>query len=403
MKGTAARGRFPAEDERARARLASNPKERAENVMIADLLRNDLSRIARPGTVTTSGLCAVETYPTFHALTSTVTARLGSGVGLVEVFEALFPCGSVTGAPKSSTMRLISELEDAPRGVYCGAIGLLRPGGAATFSVPIRTIEIVDGHARFGVGSGIVWDSDPDAELAELAVKSAFLTAARPDFDLLETMLGDGTGIADLAEHLDRAEASAHYFGRAFPRERIRNAVLAALAGITGPGVVRLLVDAAGAARVEVRHAPWSGSSPARIPPSSQPAAAAPLAVRIAAEPVDSADVYLFHKTTHRTVYARARADNPGCDDVLLVNERGEVTEFTIGNLVAELDGSLVTPPVECGLLAGTLRARDLASGRLVERTLRVADIRRAARLWRINSVRGWERAVLGEPDCATG
>lgn len=425
MKGTAARGRFPTEDERARARLASSPKERAENVMIADLLRNDLSRIARPGTVATSGLCAVETYPTFHALTSTVSARLTPGAGLVEIFEALFPCGSVTGAPKSSTMRLITELEDAPRGVYCGAIGLLRPGGDATFSVPIRTIEIVDGQARFGVGGGIVWDSDPDAELAELAVKSAFLTAARPVFDLLETMLSDGTDITDLAEHLDRAEASAHYFGRAFPRERIRDAICAAIAGVSGPHIVRLLVDAAGHPRVEVRPGSTSGScaphdQPAarsgpgagEKPPSGSALCAGPdragaaqvtaaLTIRIAGEPVDSADVFLFHKTTHRTVYDRARARHPGCDDVLLVNERGEVTEFTIGNLVAELDGSLVTPPQECGLLAGTLRARELASGRLTARVLSVADVRRASRLWRINSVRGWERAELSEPDSA--
>ena len=376
MKGTAARGRFLAEDERAKTELKASLKERAENVMIVDLLRNDLGRVAVPGTVRVPELFTLETYPTFHTLTSVITADLPENTSLSNLFRALFPCGSVTGAPKVSTMRLIRALEPTPRGVYCGAIGLIRPGGDAAFSVPIRTLVLSRRGAEYGVGSGVTWDSRADAEYAELAVKAAVVTETRPDFSLLETLLWNGRELVRLKRHLARVVESALFFGFELDVNLLRMKLLEHARQHPGtPRRVRVLVS-----RREVR-----------VESQSFTPTDGPLRGALAKEPVSSRDTFLFHKTTRRDAYDLRRRDAPDADDVLLWNERGELTEFTVGNVVLELGGKCVTPPREAGLLAGVMREEGLETELLEERTLYAEDLALATKIWRINSLRGWQ------------
>jgi para-aminobenzoate synthetase/4-amino-4-deoxychorismate lyase len=376
MKGTRPRGRFPAEDEALAAELRASPKERAENLMIVDLLRNDAGRVAEFGSVRVERLFEAERYETVHQLTSTVRARVGAG--LPGLFGALFPCGSVTGAPKVRTMEILAAAEDEPRGVYCGAIGFASPG-EAVFSVAIRTV-VVDraaGRAELGVGSGITWDSDAAAEYRECLDKAAFTHHAPNDFRLLETLLHEpGRGFYLLDGHLRRMAESAAHFGFRFDRAEAVRALHRDPGD--GPRRIRLLLDRSGDLAVE--------SAPLDPAPAT-------LRVGIAPEPVDSRDPLLFHKTTRRDAYDRRRASRPDRDDVLLVNERGELTESAIANLVVHLDGALWTPPLESGLLPGVLRAHLLARGEIRERVLRPADLDRADAIYLINSVRGWRRA----------
>ena len=379
MKGTAARGRWKEEDEAAAARLAASEKERAENLMIVDLLRNDLGRVAETGSVRVAELFRVERYPTVWQMTSTVAATLREGVTLEELFAALFPCGSVTGAPKVSTSRFIAALEDSPRGVYCGAVGFVAPGGDATFNVAIRTV-VVDAETReavYGVGGGVTWDSTPGGEYKEALAKAKLLSEDAPDFELLETMLLDESGYRLLGEHLARLEASADYFGIPLNVEGVREALARHAHGHEGaPRRVRLLVSQDGRARVE-------GAPLDELPPG-------PLRVALALTPVSKSDRFLCHKTTNRGQYEARRAEVPGVFDVLLWNEEGALTEFTNGNVVVEMEGKRLTPPRECGLLAGTFRARLLRGGEVAERVLTREDLARASRVWFVNGVRGW-------------
>jgi para-aminobenzoate synthetase/4-amino-4-deoxychorismate lyase len=377
MKGTAARGRFAEEDDVRKAALRASPKERAENVMIVDLLRNDLGKLALSGSVRVPELLTLETYPTFHTLTSTITATLPESVRLTDIFRALFPCGSVTGAPKVSTMKLIRELEPSPRGVYCGAIGLVKPGGDAIFSVPIRTLVLSQHGAEYGVGGGVTWDSRAENEYHELGVKASIVTDPEPDFSLLETLLWDGNVCVRLARHVARIQKSAAFFGFALDERVLRGMLLEHVQNHPDtPRRVRMLVSRDGTVTVE--------SSP--FTPSTKP-----LSVALAKEPVESRDTFLCHKTTRRSVYEARRADAPDADDVLLWNENGELTEFTIGNLVLELDGKRLTPPREAGLLNGVMRQEELEAGRITERKLYPQDLARADKVWRINSLRGWQ------------
>jgi para-aminobenzoate synthetase/4-amino-4-deoxychorismate lyase len=385
MKGTQARGRWPEEDDAARAALVTSGKAQAENVMIVDLLRNDLGRLADIGTVRVTDLCAVEAYPTVWQLTSTIEAEVARDRPLWDVLQALFPCGSVTGAPKVRTMEVIAAAEVAPRGIYTGAVGLLRPGGDAMLSVPIRTVvlDTVEARATLGVGAGITADSVAADEYAECLLKSQF---ARPDAarhvpGLFETLrLEDGTFWLR-ARHLARLRASAallHLPCDLPAAERALDGVASAHGG--GPWRARLVLSADGMVQCSVsRHGdtqrPWR--------------------VTFASTPVDTSDLRLFHKTLDRTIYDAARAARPDVDDVLLWNASGEVTEATLANLVVQLDGRRVTPPVSCGLLPGTFRADLLARGEICERILTKDDVRRAARVWLVNSLRGWMDAVL--------
>ena len=382
MKGTAPRGRWLEEDDAIVERLLASAKDRAENAMIVDLLRNDLGRISEVGSVTWEDLFHAERYETVWQLTSTISSHLRKGVGLAEVFRALFPSGSVTGAPKVATMRIIAELETFPRGVYCGAIGYLAPDGwgepRANFNVAIRTV-VVDSETRlaeYGVGGGVTHGSSAAGEYEEILAKARVLTTSRPAFELFETLrYGPDTGFAHLPEHLARLSSSARYFGF---RVDEAAAVAALGAAIEGRGAVRvrLTLRRDGTLTTEARDLP---------PPSERP-----LRLALDEEPVDPSDVFLFHKTTHRATYEQRRSRHPDTDDVLLVNTRGEVTESTIANLAVLLDGEWVTPPRDAGLLAGTYREILLREGRLSECTVTVEDLRRAEAVALVSSVRGW-------------
>lgn len=375
MKGTRRRGRWCAEDQARRAELAVSEKDRAENVMIVDLLRNDIGRICRMGSVVAPELFTVERYATVWQMTSLVAGETVAEVP--EILHALFPCGSVTGAPKVRTMEIIRELEPFPRGIYCGAMGWWGPGRQAEFNVAIRTVTVdrERGTARYSTGGGITWGSDPAGEYEECQAKAAVLTASRPDFDLLETLRHDEDGYALLDRHIARLAASADYFDYAFDNAAVRAALKeAAVLWDAAPRRVRLLAGKEGSIRIEDALLPASRS----------------WRMALASTPIDSGDVFLYHKTTHRQVYGEARANRPDCDDVLLWNERGEVTEATMGNFAADFGGGLVTPPLHCGLLAGTQRASWIESGRVHEAVIQVTDLARAKRMGILNSVRGW-------------
>lgn len=385
MKGTSRRGAAPQEDAALREALARCPKNRAENVMIVDLLRSDLGRVAKAGSVRVPRLFHVEAYPTVFQMTSDVRAELRPGVSLLETLAALFPCGSVTGAPKVRTMRLIQELEPHPRGLYCGAVGLLEPSGdalRATFSVPIRTVclDTHTGLARFGVGGGVTFDSTLASEYAEIQAKMRFLIPPEEDFELLESMLLLNGRLPLLDGHLDRLGRSAAHFG--FPVDGVE--VLQALEALAranpeGRHKARLLLARDGSLRAEA--APIArGRVRVRLGFAPAPVNA----------PLDVSGELLAHKTTRRAVYEAALAACPGCDDALLLNGRGEVTESTRASLVLDLDGELVTPPLSCGLLPGVFRQGLLERGIVRERVVLPADVLRARRVWLVNAVRWW-------------
>ncbi|OIN99459.1 MAG: hypothetical protein AUJ49_11125 [Desulfovibrionaceae bacterium CG1_02_65_16] len=398
MKGTAPRGADALQggplDAALRQGLARCPKNRAENVMIVDLLRSDLGRVARTGSVRVPRLFRVEAYPTLFQMTSDVRAQLAPGLVLRDVLAALFPCGSVTGAPKVRTMQILRELEPHPRGVYCGAIGLLEPGregqaGAATFSVPIRTVEIdaVRGQARFGVGGGITHYSDARGEYSECLTKMRFLLSRQEDCALLESLLLLDGRYPLLAGHRERLTRSAEALGFALDMA----AALRVLEDLArnhprGRFKARLLLERSGLVRAEASPISRGGMAGAWR---------AALRVGFASMRVDPDDGWLAHKTTRRALYEQALAACPGCDDALLVNTRGEVTESTRANLVLLLDGRLATPPLASGLLPGVFRAGLLRRGIVRERVLFPGDVARAGRVWLINAVRWWMPCLM--------
>lgn len=386
MKGTAPRGRHRVEDEAAVARLRSSAKERAENVMIVDLVRNDLARVAVPGTVTVPHLLRPERFETVYQLTSDVTARLRDDVGLTDVFRALFPCGSVTGAPKARTMQIIREVEDGPRGAYCGAIGFVAPHGADVrthFSVAIRTVVIDrdEDSASYGAGGGITWDSDPAAEYEELLSKARVLSRRPADFELIETMRHERAhGLHFLDAHLTRLAASADYFGFRFDQAGVRRALASKLDG-AGDCRVRVRCERGGGVSVDIEPLPGTSEEP--------------VGLVVDREPVDTSSCWPFHKTSRRAPYDARLARHPEADDVLLVNGAGEVTESCRANLAVRLDGVWYTPPVSCGCLPGIERTRLVDAGVLRERPIRVTDLRRAEALALVSSLRAWRAAVL--------
>jgi para-aminobenzoate synthetase/4-amino-4-deoxychorismate lyase len=409
MKGTAARGRTTRED-RARAEwLRNDPKNRSENVMIVDLLRNDLGRLAKFGSVRTENLFAIERYPTLWQMTSTVTGELRPEVGFHDIFRALFPCGSITGAPKVRAMQLLAGLEGQPRGVYTGAIGFFAPR-RTVFSVAIRTLEVEGDRGTMGVGSGIVIDSDAAGEYSECLLKAEFLAgpshqlsrsfasggfarlSPSESFMLIETLLWNGN-YPLLELHLDRLMDSAEYFGIECERAAIKAALEdhARQFPDRAERKVRLLVDSENANGVESELNLGSEILPT-------PDAGRIGRVRMATHRTDSADRWLYHKTTQRPLYALAygEAVRQGYDDVLFLNERGEVTEGAISNVFIQKDGRLLTPPIECGLLAGVYR-RHLLETRTdaEERVLTEEDLRTADAVYLCNAVRGLRRVEI--------
>ncbi|OPY83375.1 MAG: Aminodeoxychorismate synthase component 1 [Syntrophorhabdus sp. PtaU1.Bin153] len=378
MKGTAPRGLWHTDDMEKAAQLAQSEKNRAENVMIVDMVRNDMGQIADRVTHVSDLFC-IEKYPTLWQMTSSVRCRTKANIS--KIFRALFPAASITGAPKVRTMEIIAELENTPRRIYTGTVGFLSPEKRAQFNVAIRTV-LVDKRnntAEYGVGGAIVWDSQMKNELEECYTKAGILFQPRPDFALLETILWtpDG-GYFLLDAHLKRLADSATYFFRSVDRKAIR-AKLRALARRLHPVPhrIRLVVPQAAEPMLEA----------CTLIPLPRP-----YCVRVAQSPVNSQDPFLYHKTTHRSAYEKALERVPECDDVVLWNEREEITESTIANIVVESEGQLLTPPLRSGLLPGTYRALLLEQGKIKEQTIHVRDLQRCSRVYLANSVRGmWE------------
>ncbi|MDT8306721.1 MAG: aminodeoxychorismate synthase component I [Anaerolineae bacterium] len=390
MKGTAPRGLTWEDDCRQATWLHQSEKNRAENVMIVDMIRNDFGRVARPGSVAVPALFTVERYPTVWQMTSTVTAA--TDVSHSRLLQAMFPCASITGAPKRSTMNIIAELEPDPRYIYTGSIGYMAPGRRLQLNVAIRTV-LVDresGKGEYGVGGGIVWDSTPGEELAETAHKARVLTTRRPPFQLLETVRWEpDTGYFLLEDHLRRLQRSADYFGFTFKLKAITTALDRQATGFPAtPQRVRLFLARSGEMTVEnYRYRP--DPSPRRV--------------CLAPQPINRDDPFLYHKTTHRAVYENALAACPGYDDVLFWNEDGELTESSRANIILELDGERVTPPVRSGLLPGIYRGWLLREGHVREQVVRLSDLERCTHLWLVNALRGEQTAVLEHANSKSG
>jgi para-aminobenzoate synthetase/4-amino-4-deoxychorismate lyase len=365
MKGTAARCPDPRADAAAIAALAADPKQRAENLMIVDLLRNDLARVAETGSVAVPELFTVETFPTVHQMVSRVTARLREGVDAVGVIETIFPCGSITGAPKIAAIEALAKLEPEPRGAYTGSMGWIEPGGDAAFNVLIRTLEIgKNSHvARLGLGSGLVVDSIASDEWAECLLKGEFVSRAAPTADLIETMRFDPhEGLIELDRHLDRLSASAEDLGFKFDRHAARNELQAATFGRKHKAMARLLLSPTGMMAIEVR-------------PVEEPDAV-PVSVKVRPLPVDPGDYRLRYKTTDRDFYDEARRAG-AVFETIFTDPEGRLTEGSFTNVFVERDGKLVTPPLSRGLVPGILRGLLIEKGEAVEGDLTPADLER--------------------------
>jgi para-aminobenzoate synthetase / 4-amino-4-deoxychorismate lyase len=378
MKGTDGRGMNLVEDHEKKQWLEKSEKNRAENVMIVDMIRNDMGRIAETGSVKVDSLFDVKKHPYVFQMTSTVVSRVKARPE--QIFPVLFPCASITGAPKVRTMRIIKELEQSPRGVYTGAMGYMNSNGDARFSVAIRTLIIdkASSKVEFRVGSGIVWDSEPESEYEECLMKSGFLQNPIGEFKLIEALLWDPeTGYLLYDEHLKRLSDSADYFDFPFDDEKVREKLQFEGKEFPEAAVkIRLLLDREGEIEMEVQ-------SLAGVSVSG-------LKLGFAGNPVASNNRFLYHKTTRRTVYEQAKASRPDCDDVILWNEKGEVTETCRANIVMKKKGVLVTPPIKCGLLPGTFREHLLKSQKIREGVITRSDLETAERIFTINSVRRW-------------
>lgn len=390
MKGTAPRGLRQSDDQAQAVALRQSVKNNAENLMIVDMVRNDFGQIADLGSVQVPDLFAVEKYPTLWQMTSTVCCT--SDADLVETFRALFPPASITGAPKARTMQIIADLETAPRHIYTGTIGFLTPKGRSQFNVAIRTVQIhrPSQQATYGVGGGVVWDSEQRSEFAECATKARVLTHQSPPFDLLETLRWEpSSGYFLLEEHLERLLDSAAYFAGGADRR---------WEGITPTATLQTLRDALH--RYAQTLPPQPHRVRLRLPSTGSPLLEAapltdlphPYGLPLATHAIDSQNPMVYHKTTQRQIYQEAIAAHPNATDVLLWNERDEITESCIANVVVELDGGWFTPPISCGLLPGTYRQWLLRQGKLQERVIHKHDLPHCSRLFLINSVRGmWE------------
>jgi para-aminobenzoate synthetase/4-amino-4-deoxychorismate lyase len=381
MKGTAPRGLDELSDARAKAALAASPKDRAENLMIVDLVRNDVGRLALIGSVAVEDLFAVETYPTLHTMVSTVTAQLKPATRVEAIVRALFPCGSVTGAPKIRAMEVIRELEQSPRGLYCGAIGYFAPGGAANFNVAIRTVVLEGDRGTLGIGGAVVQDSQAGSEYAECLLKARYFDGVRRPIGLIETLRFEG-GFVRLEKHLERMQRSAAVFALPFDHTRAMRALTDAVAGAREALRVRLTLDEAGAFSC-----------------TAAPVGATPLLWTYALSPhrVGSADLLLRHKTTWRDFHDGEQtrlAKATGCDETIFVNERGELTEGSRSNIFIRRGAGLVTPPLSSGLLDGVLRRELIETRRCVEAVLTPDDLATADEVLLGNSLRGLIRAV---------
>lgn len=378
MKGTHRRGRFAEEDEEMARRLLSSEKDRAENIMIVDMARNDLGRICRYESIRAERLFALERYRTVFQLTGEVTGQAREDVSLVDVMNALFPAASITGAPKRRTMQIIETLEDAPRGVYCGAVGWLRSPDDYTFNVAIRTALHTRDRLTLGLGGGIVWDSDPEAEYQELMAKSAFLRSPLPDFRLFETMrLESDSTIAFLQEHIDRLDASARHWRFEFDSHECKKALLIYADRVDSrPCVLKVELHACG--KMTVTHRPLTPVPQAVM-------------IRISETPVDSENPLLHHKTSSRELYVRERERLRGSEifETLFMNQHGHVTEGTITNVMCRFGSRWVTPPRTDGLLNGIWRKHCMHETNAIERSILWEELKQADEIHLGNSVLG--------------
>jgi para-aminobenzoate synthetase/4-amino-4-deoxychorismate lyase len=387
MKGTAARGTSDSSDDFAKNQLRLSVKERAENVMIVDMLRNDLSKVAARGSVSVADLFSIETFPNVHQMTSMVCAKSDRSTG--EIFAALFPSASITGAPKVAAMKSIANKERSPRQVYCGAIGFIARE-RELFNVAIRT-ALLDKHnncLQYSVGSGIVWDSEPALEFEECWQKASVVLSASAAFELFETLLWDPTvGFTYLAEHLNRLKRSANFFGWQCTLSQVAESLKIFSQGApTTSHRVRVFLNSRGQCRIDA-------SDLVSLPSAYR--------ISLACDPIDSGDISLCHKTTSRKAYDNAVARDPTAHDVLLWNERGEITESRIANIAIRSRGEMFTPPVSSGLLPGVYRAQLIKEGVLKERVLVLKDIELADEVFLLNSVRGmWSVTLCDAPRC---
>ncbi len=382
MKGTVKRGRTTQEDKEKMNWLHDSVKNRAENVMIVDMIRNDLGRVAEIGSVQVPELFKIEKYSTLFQMTSTVQAK--TNASLTEIFSALFPCASITGAPKVSTMRIIAELETNPRKIYTGSIGYIFPNRKAQFNVAIRTalINKNKNQAEYGVGGGIVWDSTSTDEYSEALLKAHVLTERPREFSLFETLLWNpDEGFFLLEKHIARMEDSSDYFVFPFSMEKLEDLLNNLTSGFNSPKRVKVLLDGFGEFFTESKDFHLEKKV---------------FKVHLAERSINSNNVFLFHKTTRRDIYP---APKSSYDDVLLFNEKDELTEFSIGNLVVEIDGELVTPPASCGLLAGTFRSYLLETNQVKEQIIHKKDLEKYSKIFLVNSLRKWvEVEIKKEP-----
>lgn len=390
MKGTVARGADAASDAAARAALLADPKQRAENLMIVDLLRNDLGRVARTASVAVPELFTVETYPTLHTLTSTVTGRLKPGTTPAALIRAMFPCGSITGAPKLRAMEIIRELEPAPREIYTGSLGAIAPDGDLRFNVAIRTATLLPGgEGVYGVGGGIVADSQAASEYAECRLKARVLTDLAEDYGLFETLRWTpSSGYGRLGLHLERMRRSALLLGFRFDAEAAARRLAELAADFPPDADRRVRFELRRDGRLDLRAVP--------MPPEPE----TPLRVALATRRVDAGDPFLRHKTTRRAIYddAFAQAQAQGCDEAVLLNRQGFLTETTRGNLFLRRAGELLTPALHRGLLPGILRAQLIAAGEAREADLHLEDLQSCEAWFVGNSLRELRPAQLQEP-----
>jgi len=387
MKGTVGRKPEALADEANAQWLQTSAKNRAENVMITDMVRNDLARLSSTGKVSVDELFEVERYPSVWQMTSTVKTEVSASIA--DIFTALFPAASITGAPKHAAVDVIDGLEDSPREIYTGALGIIQPSGFASFNVAIRTAwsDSRSGKSRFGVGCGIVWDSDPSDEFEELQTKARILKQPDPSFHLFETMgISDGK-ITRLARHLRRLENSAQYWCFTFDRSATESYLNELLSSIDSAKHWRL--------RLQLNRCGAISHSLDPFFPDLATADSECLPLLISPTPVESRDPFLIHKTSRREAYDLAVAEVPEGVSPLLVNELGHVTESAIANVVYQMGGGLFTPPITDGLLPGVFRDELIDEGTVSERSLPLADIEKVESWWLINSLRGWRRCEL--------
>ncbi|TVX93557.1 aminodeoxychorismate synthase component I [Paenibacillus agilis] len=384
MKGTCKRGRWNEEDTAQKALLKNSLKDRAENAMIVDLLRNDLSKIAKAGSVTVTEKFTIEKYPTVYQMTSTITASILDGLTTEDVFHALFPCGSITGAPKKSTMDIIAEIEDSPRGIYCGSIGYITPDRRSIFNVAIRTVMIDTWKrkAEYGIGGGITWNSDRKNEYEEALIKAVILQEKPLRFELLEIVKLEQGQFIQLELHLKRLEQTADFFDYLFDHDNVISELLSYSFTLAHDKSweITIYINESGVTRL--------ASSLFKELDSIQTG-------KLALRAVCRKSKHLFHNTTIRLKNEQIQIEDENCFETLLWNEEDELTEFTSGNLVVKFEGQYYTPPVDCGLLPDIMRAELLATGKISERIFLKDKILELDEIWMVNSLRGWVRIQL--------